>query len=275
MKMVTVLSILLLGVSLNAHAVFETDKSQVDEVGKLKDKAYCKTQVYLGTLPVIENKPLEAKTKLGCYDNFTLLHSGLSRTALWSAEHLTRESVLAASKIKRVNPFHAEERLPIGERAELANYARTGFDRGHLAPNKDMSTEMAQYQCFTLANMIPQNPNNNRVLWEGIEAATRTLAKEEGDIYVVTGPLFLSTKLESLSGVLKPTHIFKAIFDPVKHQAAAYLVANAEGMDYKVINIDELKRLSGINVFPFLEKAKSGMAASLPKPTPHNEKNAE
>jgi endonuclease G len=264
---------LLAALMLIGNAFAETDHSIIGDASKLKTNPYCQAQVYKGELPVIESKNLLTKTRLGCYDNFTILHSGIAKTALWSAEHLTRENVLLASKIKRVDAFHVEDKLPADERAELVNYARSGYDRGHMAPNKDMPNAQAQYQCFTLANMMPQNPNNNRVLWEGIEAATRTLAKEKGELYVVTGPLFLTAKLQSLQGVLIPTHIFKAIYNPSTGEAAAYIVNNTEGMDYKMINIDQLQRLSGVNVFPFLSKEKMSTMGKLLPPSPHNEKN--
>ena len=45
-----------------------------------------------------------------------------------------------------------------------------------MSPNGDMGTPEAQQQSFSLANMIPQAPKLNRVLWEGIESAVRNWA---------------------------------------------------------------------------------------------------
>ncbi len=235
-----------------------------------RSNPYCTTQVFNGEIPVLVNSRLSAKTKLGCYDEFTVLHSGITRTPLWSAEHLTRDRIIAASGLNRENPFHAEELLPADERAELSDYARSGYDRGHNAPNKDFDTRMAQWQCFSLANMMPQNPNNNRVLWEGVESAVRMLTKESGELYVVTGPLFIGSSLQSLRGrVMIPTQIYKAVLDPRTGRAAAYLVNNEAGMDYKVISIAELERISGIEVFPGISQRAKENAMSLPEPTPH------
>ena len=61
---------------------------------------------------------------------------------------------------------HADANLPNDDRAELSDYVRSGFDRGHMAPNGDMPTRSGQYESFTLANMVLQNPNNNRYIWE-------------------------------------------------------------------------------------------------------------
>ena len=117
---------------------------------------------------------------------------------------------------------------------------------------------------------MPQNPNNNQVLWEGIESAVRKLTKQNGELYVVTGPLFIGSSLQSLHGrVMVPTQIYKAVLDPRTGRAAAYLVNNEAGMDYKVISIAELERISGIEVFPDLSQRAKEDAMNLPRPTPH------
>ena len=62
-------------------------------------------------------------------------------------------------------------------------------------------------------------------LWEGIEEATRNLAKNSGELYVVSGPIFYGANLEKINDrVMVPTFIFKAIYDPSKQARAAYLV---------------------------------------------------
>ena len=179
------------------------------------------------------------------------MHSGVSRTPLWSAQYLTEERIVEARKIKRKNTFHEERRLPSAERAELSDYARSGFDRGHLAPSADMSTENAQYQSFSLANMVPQDPHNNQNLWAAIEGITRGYTRSRGDLYVISGPMFEGVSLQRLKGrVLIPTHMFKAIYMPQQQQASAYVSLNAPGTEYEVLSIAELEARLGINLFP-------------------------
>ena len=178
------------------------------------DGTACPQHYVGGVAPEITSVKVAARTTELCYEAFGVEYSGVTRTPLWSAEHLVRANVESAQAMSRQNSFHAESQLPAGERAELADYARSGFDRGHMAPNGDMPTRSAQFESFTLANMVPQDPNNNRYIWEGMESAVRRLAKSDGEVYVISGPAFLGTELQQIGNVLVPTHLFKVVYRP-------------------------------------------------------------
>jgi endonuclease G, mitochondrial len=168
---------------------------------------------------------------------------------------------------ERKDTFHEESRLPPDERADLDDYARSGFDRGHLAPAADMPDRQAQHESFSLANMIPQDPQSNRGLWSGIESAVRGLARKSGELYVVSGPIFQGATLRRLRGrVLVPTHIFKAVYDPKRNQAGAYLVENADGDQWRSVSIAELQQITGIDPFPGLAPLVKDQAMALPEP---------
>jgi endonuclease G len=231
----------------------------------------CPSHYVNGMAPDIRSAQLAVKTQELCFDSFGVLHSGISRTSLWSAEHLTRANLAQAKGLKRENSFHPEEQLPADERAALRDYARSGYDRGHMSPSADMPTAHAQWQSFSLGNMVPQNSDNNRNLWEGIESAVRTLAKRTGELYVITGPLFIGDSLQRLNGrVLVPTHLYKVVFDPHQGMGAAYLVKNEPGMAWQAVSISYVEELAGITFFPgFSNEAKQRML-ELPEPTPHS-----
>jgi endonuclease G len=217
--------------------------------------------------PDLINPKLRPNTREICYSAFAVLHSGITRTPLWAAEHLTRKGLDAAVATERKDTFHEEPKLPPDERADLDDYARSGFDRGHLAPAADMPDDQAQHESFSLANMIPQDPRSNRGLWSGIESGVRGLARRSGELYVVSGPIFQGTTLRRLRGrVLVPTHIFKAVYDPKLNQAAAYLVENSDGDQLRNVSIAELQQITGIDPFPGLAPSVKAYAMMLPEP---------
>ncbi|AQT06423.1 hypothetical protein A0U91_15530 (plasmid) [Acetobacter persici] len=241
------------------------------ETGLADDFAACPDHFQGGSAPQITRDAMSRDTFPLCYQGFAVLYSGVSYTPLWSAEHLTEEHVDAASAIRRVNAFHPESKIPDEFRSELSDYTRTGYDRGHMTPSGDEWTREAQQETYTLANMIPQNPDNNRNLWEGIEASIRELAEDEGELYVVTGPVF--TKKLHVGRLLVPTMIFKAVYSPSQHKAAAYLVANGPGRAWTQVPIPYLVTLSGVNPFPTLPDEETNNELPLPWPKPHGDRH--
>jgi endonuclease G, mitochondrial len=228
--------------------------------------AACPQHFVGSTAPALANPKLTPKTRQICYTEFALLHSGLTRTPLWVAEHLTPRRASGARALNRVNNFHADPNLPPDERAELSDYVRSGFDRGHMAPAGDMTTPQGMDESFSLANMVPQNSDNNRNLWESIERSVRDYSEGQ-EIYVVTGPLFQGENLQALKGrVLVPTHIAKAVYDPGLNAGAAYLTPNQGGGEYRIISLAELQQLSGIDPFPQLPPDIKQTILNLPAP---------
>ena len=221
-----------------------------------------------GRLPEFRNDKLSAATTELCYGVFGVMHSGITRTPLWSAEHLTADNIEAAQQLSRENTFHAEERLPAGQRAELSDYARSGFDRGHMAPNGDMPDRETQHESFTLANMVPQDGDNNRHVWAGIEGAVRKLAKKEGDLYVITGPAFIGGNLQKVGNVLVPSHLYKLVYSPRQRAGAAFFIENRSTSDYETISIAELESRIGINLMPSLSERQKQAMLRLPKVKP-------
>lgn len=217
-----------------------------------------------GRAPEIRNPRLATATRELCYGVFGVMHSGVTRTPLWSAEHLRADNLEAAEGMKRDNAFHAEPRLPRSQRAELDDYARSGFDRGHMAPNGNMPNRRTQRESFTLANMVPQDGDHNRHIWAPIEGAVRKMAKKEGQLYVITGPAFLGTNLRKVGNVLVPTHLYKVVYSPRQKAAAAWFTENRGNAPIQVIPVAELERIVGITFLPSLTQQQKERMLRLP-----------
>ncbi len=226
----------------------------------------CPQHFAAGQRPVVINPKLQPRTQELCFKAFAVLHSGLSRTPLYAAEHLTRQNMKNAAKLSRKDSFHAEDALPERDRAELSDYERSGYDRGHMAPNADFATRKAQAESFSLANMVPQVHENNAGVWAGIESAARQLASAEGDIYVVSGPAFIGKDIKKIGNVLVPTHIWKVIYSPAQHKAGAYLVTNDETRGYAVVTVSKLEKMVGLSLLPGLPQQVRDAGMALPKP---------
>jgi endonuclease G len=231
--------------------------------------ADCPAHFYDALEPVIVKQSLLQRSDELCFEEFALFHSGLTKTPLWSAEHLTRERVVDAKAIEREDVFHPEDKLAAEDRAELRDYVRSGYDRGHMSPSADMATAEGQAESFSLANMIPQNSQLNRNLWAQMETTVRGLTKKYDDVYVVTGPAFVGNAFVKLNGrVIVPSHVYKAVYIPKVNAAAVWWAPNSgDGRDYEVISLDQLKERTGIDAFPSLDASTKATAAILPKPS--------
>lgn len=225
----------------------------------------CSQFVPNARFPVLANAKLAAKTHMLCYSDFAVLHSGVTHGPLWSAEHLTRAHLNDAKEQVRTNKFFEDPTLPPGEGATLADYKRSGFDRGHMSPAGDRWNDEAMAQSFTLANIVPQDRENNQHLWAHIESAVRKIAMRYGDAYVVTGPLFAGQTLRTIgpTRVFVPTQLFKVVYVPAANEAFAVVVDNVATNRYDVKTVHELETMSGIRFTGIPEALKDQRIGGL------------
>ncbi len=230
-----------------------------------EDLSKCSESFYGGIYPEFTNHKLSKNTQALCFNGFAVMYSDVTRTPLWSAEYLTRKRLQQAKEINRDDSFHEESRLPKSARAKLSDYSGSGFDRGHLSPNGDMANRSQQYDSFSLANIAPQSPRNNRYIWRNIESATRYMTQQYGEVYTITGVAFTNKKIQRLQGrVLVPSHFFKAVYIPAINRAGVYYAPNDESERIEVISVDELTVRTGIDVLPVLDYQVKSQALALP-----------
>ena len=104
----------------------------------------------------------------------------------WVSWHISSNWIGSAD---RQDDFRPDTRLPADwYRVKPNDYAGTGFDRGHLCPSADRTSNTADNSAtFLMSNMIPQSPNQNRITWENLESYTRRLVNEGNEVYVIAG----------------------------------------------------------------------------------------
>ena len=239
----------------------------------------CSQSFYGGIYPEFTNAKLSQNTQALCFDGSAVMYSGVTRTPLWSAEYLDRNRLNQAKLIDRDDSFHEESRLPQSMRAKVADYSGSGFDRGHLAPNGNMANRSQQYDSFSMANIAPQSPRNNRYIWRNIESATRYLTQQYGEVYSVTGVAFTNKRLDLLDGEVDsatgklrpkkervgiPSHFYKVVYIPAINRAGVYYAPNDESERIEIISLDELTEQIGIDVMPIVDYQARSQALALP-----------
>ena len=147
--------------------------------------------------------------------------------ANWVAYMLTKTHL--GDGVERSNRF-LEDPLVLTGTAVNADYAKSGYDRGHLAPAADMSWSLQVMQeSFFYSNMSPQLPGFNRGIWKKLEEQVRAWALQYDTLYVVTGPILEAGLLTIGSNeVSVPKAYFKALIAPQQQKGIAFVMPNAK-----------------------------------------------
>lgn len=198
----------------------------------------CLDQFPAGSIPKTQEVGIDL-----CLDSFAIYYSPTKKNPIYTVEKLNRARLLDAKSQQRTNRFYEEARLPIAARAKLEDYEGSGYDRGRNAPAADMPNPNAMAQSFSLANMMPQAPENNRGVWaKSVEKATRqyVLRRAAGDVFVFTGSVGEIAKI-GRGRVTVPKYLFKLVYDPSRQDAWAYWLENTnEAKMSKPISYKEL-----------------------------------
>ncbi|WP_173559179.1 DNA/RNA non-specific endonuclease [Acetobacter thailandicus] len=224
----------------------------------------CRALFYKGLVPAVSGALSHGQ--LLCNKAYATLNSPMTRGPVWSAEWLVEENLEQASRTKREGSFYPDTRVPYGQRGELSDWEKSGWDRGHLAPSGDFAGIAAQQESFALSNIVPQASALNRGAWAGIESVVRGLTYQDGELYVVTGVLFPQTgqKRTGRDGVMVPSALWKAVFDPVADGAAVYLCLNSNTPQCRLISLSQLQQRAGIDVFPSLPESVKTHIMAMP-----------
>ena len=162
-------------------------------------------------------------------EGYALGYSDKFKQPLWVCYNLTADE-LEDKNISRNDDFRSDWRL-WGKSAQLEDYQKSNYDRGHLAPAADMAwSDKAMSQSFFLSNMSPQNPSLNRGTWRKLESNIRKYAKKFKKIHVITGPVFYNTNIKYIgkSRVAVPDAYYKIVYAPAQHQMIGFIIPNED-----------------------------------------------
>jgi endonuclease G len=196
--------------------------------------------------------PLPLSTELVInHTAYTFAYNEEHEQANWVAYVLTQAHL--GDGVERSNRF-MEDPLVSTQTATNADYAKSGYDRGHLAPAADMSWSLQVMQeSFYYSNMSPQLPGFNRGIWKKLEEKVRDWALLYDSIYVVTGPVLVAG-LPTIgpNKVSVPKYYYKALIAPRQQKGIAFLMPNAKSdaqlFDFS-LSIDALEAKLGRDFF--------------------------
>ena len=187
--------------------------------------------------------------------------------------------VFPCPEVRRERPssFRSDPRTTA--RVTTSEYVRSGYDRGHLAPNYAISVchgEEAQRETFLLSNIVPQLHGLNAGLWKDMEQRImKRYVPRYGTVWVQVGPVFTDPPDRRFGRIPVPTSFWMVIseYDESARgiRAIAYLVPHEEKwrdpeLTRYVVSIRRVEELTGLDFFPLLAAPAQQRLESAPAP---------
>ena len=190
------------------------------------------------------------------YEGFSLSFNKDNRTPNYVAWELlgTEADGVAATRTNRFWQDSDIKGCPVTK-----DYTGSGYDRGHMCPAADQKwSAQAMEDCFSLANICPQNHNINAGIWADLEDLERQWARRDSAIVIVAGPIYDDSDTERIgsAGVRVPHAFFKVILAPYLDtpRAIGFIFpnqTNTSGLtpEKLAMTVDEVEEKTGLDFF--------------------------
>jgi endonuclease G len=185
-------------------------------------------------------------------------YSESMRNPLWVTYRIF--DIPSLSHGKRRSRFSVDART--SAQVSHNDYTRSGYDRGHMAPNFGIATRYgreAQLETFLMSNVIPQNPIVNRHMWKDLEMrVAKHYGRYFGEVWVITGPIFQGEIKKIDSGIPVPSAYYKIIIDEQNGnlRTLAFVVPRYVPSYTRIktflVSIDEVELFTDLDFFPDL-----------------------
>lgn len=125
--------------------------------------------------------------------------------------------------VARTNAFVANQFVQNGAKPD--DYAGTGYDKGHMAPDGDLSWDtQVEYESFLMTNMSPQAGSLNRGIWKLLETSVRGWAVQRNQSYTIyVGGIYNQQDKKIGTGVVVPHAFYKIVINNQTKEVAGWM----------------------------------------------------
>lgn len=145
--------------------------------------------------------------------------------------------------VVRSNDFHPDTRLDKSVRAENSDYDGTGYDKGHMTPAEDASTDAQMHDTFLLSNMTPQEPMLNREPWRMLEEMVHKQVNSSGKAtIIITGAIYSSGQFHSIGfhHIQIPVAYYKIVY--LDNNIECYYAVNSNSAKVQQVSVSDLQK---------------------------------
>lgn len=165
-----------------------------------------------------------------CREGYALEHDNKAHIPAWVAYSLTPEQALGC--YPRVGRFQPDPSIADADSAHAKDYAKSGYDIGHMANDGDMRwSPQVEVESNLFANAAPQLPGLNRAGWKMLEDQTRAWAVQRGHpLLIYVGPVYekIAPTTIGKDHVSVPLSFYKIIVDQETNEVMVFLYPQQE-----------------------------------------------
>jgi DNA/RNA endonuclease G (NUC1) len=155
-----------------------------------------------------------------CREAYLVAYDAPVKIPVYVAYTLLPQNALGC--FPRTNAFVADQSVQGGARPD--DYAGTGYDKGHAAPDGDLSwSQQVEYESFLMTNMYPQAGSLNRGIWKLLETSVRGWAVQTNQSYTIFVGAFYGAGDKTIgNGVIVPHGYYKIVVNNTTKQVAGW-----------------------------------------------------
>lgn len=191
-----------------------------------------------------------------CREGYLVAYDAPVKIPVYVAYTLQPQNALGC--FPRTNAFVADQSVQGGARPD--DYAATGYDKGHAAPDGDLSyNQMVEYESFLMTNMYPQHGSLNRGIWKLLETSVRGWAVQTNQSYTIyVGALYGAGDEYIGKGVIVPHGYYKIVINNTTNEVAGWVFPHTKpyknlGNDLKIFRqpVATIQQVAGVKyAFP-------------------------
>jgi len=164
--------------------------------------------------------PLTTGTQLICRQAYLVGYDPVAKIPRYVTYELTPPNALGC--VARTNAFATDQSVKNG--ATPDDYAGTGYDKGHMSPDGDLSWDpQVEYESFLMTNMVPQAGSLNRGIWKLLETSVRGWAVQHNQSYTIyVGAVYNAQDKKIGAGVIVPHGFYKIVINNQTNETAGW-----------------------------------------------------
>ncbi len=186
-----------------------------------------------------------------CRKGYFVIYDNSAKIPAFASYVLTPEKAVGC--FSRSDNFAKDLSLPKTYASSLKDYAKSGYDTGHMVNSSDMRWDIqTEEDSFILSNMSPQFPGFNRGIWKKLEDQTRAwVIDRKRPVLIYVGPIYNRVQDSAIGKnlVTVPHAFYKILIDTTtKEMQVFYFVheSSSEPLDKFITSLAQVQKETGI-----------------------------